>query len=61
LLLPHGNTVGNGTSQQVLHWSSSFGIQAKIAVLGVTFQQALAFQVTANAPGLFLRRRSLVV
>jgi len=35
----------------VPHWSFSFGIQAEIAVLGVTFQQALAFQVTANAPG----------
>ena len=45
LLRTHGNTVGNGMPAQLIHRVFICAFQRQIAVLGILFQQALAFQI----------------
>jgi len=49
LLRAHGDVVGDGVTQQRIHRPRLLGIPDQIAVLGITFQQSLPLQETADA------------
>ena len=47
----HGNTIGDGMPQQWIHRVVAHRIRGQTAVIGVPFQQALAFLVDIDGTG----------